>query len=236
MILRLPYLAATKGDIVMVEQEADQIRKQMANTRCSLSEKLDMLEQRVVDTVHGATHAVNDTVETVKESVRDSVHSMQTNLDPVRQADRHPWTMFAVSLGAGYAMGKVLEGGLTAPRAAVIDQPASWPHPSPSAEASTHAPTRNGASSSFVQNFVKPLEPDFRRLKEMGIGLLFGVVRDFLHDAAPEPIRERVHEVVDDVTRRMGGEPVKGPILDSLRSNPKESFDSCCSRERRPGS
>ena len=30
----------------MVEQEADQIRKQMANTRCSLSEKLDMLEGR----------------------------------------------------------------------------------------------------------------------------------------------------------------------------------------------
>ncbi len=221
----------------MVEQEADQIRKQMANTRCSLSEKLDMLERRVVDTVEGATHAVTDTVETVKESVRDSVHSVQTNLDPIRQADRHPWTTFAICLGAGYAAGKVLEGGLMSPRATVIDQPASWPHPSPSSEASSHASHHNGngAASSFVQNIVKPLEPDFRRLKEMGIGLLFGVVRDFLHDVAPEPIRERVHEVVDDVTRRMGGEPVKGPILESLRTKPAEPYDSSCSRERRPG-
>jgi hypothetical protein len=217
----------------MVEQEADLIRKQMAHTRCSLTEKMDLLERRVVDTVQGATHAVTDTVETVKESVRDSVHSMQTNLDPIRQADRHPWTMFAVSLGAGYAIGKVLEGGL-APRSTVIDQPAPWPHPSPASESSSHEAPHNGATSSFVQNIVKPLEPDIRRLKEMGIGMLFGVVRDLLHDVAPEPMRDRLHEVVDDVTRRMGGEPVKGSILDSFRMHSQDKFDSTCSRERRP--
>jgi len=217
----------------MVEQEADQIRKQMAHTRCSLTEKMDLLERRVVDTVQGATHAVTDTVETVKESVRDSVHSMQTNLDPIHQADRHPWTMFAVSLGAGYAIGKVLEGG-SAPRSTVIDQPAAWPHPSPATGASSHGAPHNGTASSFVQNIVKPLEPDFRRLKEIGIGMLFGVVRDFLHDVAPEPMRERLHEVVDDVTRKMGGEPVKGSILDSLGMRSQDKFDSTCSRERRP--
>ncbi|CAN5339670.1 hypothetical protein BH10PLA2_BH10PLA2_36390 [soil metagenome] len=217
----------------MVEQDADQIRKQMANTRCSISEKLDLLERRVVDTVEGATHAVNDTVETVRDTVRDSVHSMQTNLDPIRQADRHPWTTFAVCLGAGYAVGKVLEGGLM-PRSAVIDQPKSWPHPSPSTEAASHATHQNGAPSAFVRNFIQPLEPDMRRLKEMGIGMLFGVVRDFLHDVAPEPMRDRLHEVVDDVTRRMGGEPVKGPVLEGLRSGTKQGFESACSRERKP--
>ena len=217
----------------MVEQDSDLIRKQMANTRCSISEKLDMLERRVVDTVQGATHAVNDTVDTVRDSVRDSVHSIQTNLDPIRQADRNPWTTFAVCLGAGYVAGRVLEGG-PAPRATVIDQPASWPHPSPSSEAASHASQANGKASSFVQSLVKPLEPDLRRLKEMGIGMLFGVVRDFLHDVAPEPMRERLHEVVDDVTRRMGGEPVKGSILESLRTGSREYVDSSCSRERRP--
>jgi len=218
----------------MVEQEADQIRKQMANTRCSISEKLDLLERRVVDTVEGATHAVSDTVETVRDSVRDSVQSMQANLDPVRQANRHPWTTFAVCMGAGYAVGKVLEGGL-APRSAVIDQPASWPHPSPSAEAASHAShPNNGATSAFMRNVVQPLEPDLRRLKEMGIGMLFGVVRDFLHDVAPQPIRDRLHEVVDDVTRRMGGEPVKGSVLEGLRSGTKSDSESACSRERRP--
>jgi hypothetical protein len=217
----------------MVEADADVIRKQMANTRCSISEKLELLERRVVDTVEGATHAVNDTVDSVKESVRESVHSLQTNLDPIRQTDRHPWTMFAVCMGAGYAAGRVIEGGLSS-RPAIIDQPASWPNPSPASEAAHHN-GHSGGSSSFLDKIVKPLEPDFRRLKEMGIGMLFGVVRDFLQDVAPEPIRERVHEVVDDVTRRMGGEPIKGSILESLKSRSGDPFDSACSRERRPG-
>jgi hypothetical protein len=219
----------------MVEQDTDQIRKQMANTRCSISEKLDLLERRVVDTVEGATHAVSDTVETVRDSVRESVQSMQTNLDPIRQADRHPWTTFAVCLGAGYAVGKVLEGGMLS-KSNVIDQPASWPHPSPSTEAAAHSSSHNGkgTASSFVRNFVQPLEPDLHRLKAMGIGMLFGVVRDFLHDVAPEPVRERLHEVVDDVTRRMGGEPVQGSVLEGLRSGSRDRFDSAASRERRP--
>lgn len=217
----------------MVEQ-TQQIRKQMANTRCSISEKLDLLERRVVDTVEGATNAVNDTVDTVKTSLRDSVHSIQSGLDPVRQADQHPWTTFAVCLGAGYAAGRLLEGRAE-PRSAVIDQPAAWPHPSPSAEAANHAAHRQGAASAFMRNIVEPLEPDLRRLKQMGIGMLFGIVRDFLHEVAPEPVRERVNEVADDVTRRMGGEPVKGRVLEGLDLGAKDRFDSACSRERRPG-
>jgi hypothetical protein len=214
-------------------EQMELIRKQMADTRCSLAEKLDLLERRVVDTVNGATDAVTDTVETVKDSVRDSVHSLQSGLDPIHQADLHPWTTLAVSMGAGYALGRLIEGR-PGPKSAIIDQPAAWPHPSPSAEAANHAAHRPGSTSSFMRNIVEPLEPDLRKLKGMGIGLLFGVVRDFLHDAAPEQVRARVNEVVDDVTRRMGGEPVQGPVLDSLNLGARDRGDSACSRERRP--
>jgi len=214
-------------------EQAELIRKQMANTRCSISEKLDLLERRVVNTVEGASNAVNDTVETVKQSVRESVHSLQSGLDPIHQADRHPWTTFTVCLGACYAVGRLLEDR-PGPRSAVIDHPAAWPHPSPSKETSSHGGARPGAASTFVRNIVEPLEPDLHKLKQMGIGMLFGVVRDFLHEVAPEPIRTRVNEVVDDVTRRMGGEPVQGPILESLNLGTRDRFESACSREQRP--
>ena len=196
-------------------QETEAIRQQMASTRCSISEKLDLLERRVVGTVEDATAAVTDTVETVKESVRDSVHSVQMSLDPIRQADRHPWTTFAVTLGVGYAAGRLLEGG-PAGRPVVIDQPAAWPHPS----ASPHelASGRNGRrpakAPGWARQALEPLEPEIRKLKELGVGMLFGLVRDFLHEAAPESLRTHLTEIVDDVTRKAGGEPVQGPVLE----------------------
>ncbi|HEV8058915.1 MAG TPA: hypothetical protein VGP68_03530 [Gemmataceae bacterium] len=218
-------------------QETNAIRQQMASTRCSISEKLDLLERRVVATVEGATTAVADTVETVKESVRDSVHSVQMSLDPIRQADRHPWTTFAVSLGAGYAAGRLLEGG-PAGRPVVIDQPSAWPRPnaSPHELAAGKNGRRQEQASAWVRHVIEPLEPEIRKLKELGVGMLFGLVRDFLHEAAPESLRTRLTEIVDDVTRKAGGEPVQGPVLEGAFSHPseKENAYSACSRERRP--
>ena len=220
-----------------MSNEAYLLREQMANTRCSISDKLDLLERRVVNTVNGATDAVADTVETVKESVRDSVHNIQTNLDPIRQADRHPLTMLAVSVGAGYAAGMLLEGAVGG-RPPVIDQPAAWPRPaaSPHELVSTRTAHRAESGPSWAQKIVEPLEPEIRRLKELGVGMLFGLVRDFLHEAAPEALRARLTEVADDVTRKMGGQPVQGPVIEGLFSHnsARDPVDSACSRQRRP--
>jgi len=218
-------------------QDTNQIREQMANTRCSISEKLDLLERRVISTVEGATNAVTDTVETVKESVRESVHSVQTSLDPIRQVERNPWVTVAVSFGAGYAAGKLLEGHHGAAPSMVIDQPPAWPHPNTSTHdmATNHGNHRTGSHGSMMRQLIEPLEPEIRRLKGLGIGMLCGLVRDFLHEAAPESMRSRLTEVADDMTRKMGGEPVKGPVFENaFASHRAESFDSACSRERRP--
>jgi hypothetical protein len=207
----------------------------MADTRCSISEKLDLLERRVMNTVEGATHAVADTVETMKETVRESVHSVQASLDPIGQAERNPWATFAVSVGAGYAAGKLLEGNHAAP-SMVIDQPPAWPHPSTSTHelAASHG-RRPESHHARLRHMIEPLEPEIRKLRELGVGMLFGLVRDFLHEAAPASLRSRLTEVVDDVTRKMGGEPVKGPIFENaFAPRPESRIDSACSRERRP--
>ena len=220
-----------------MSHEAYLLREQMANTRCSISDKLDLLERRVVNTVTDTTDAVADTVETVKESVRESVHNIQTNLDPIRQADRHPLTMLAVSVGAGYAAGMLLEGAAGG-RSQVIDQPAAWPRPSASPHelVANRGAHRAESGPSWTQKIVEPLEPEIRRLKELGVGMLFGLVRDFLHEAAPEGVRARLTEVADDMTRKMGGQPIQGPVIEGLfsHSSAQDHIDSACSRERRP--
>lgn len=53
------------------------IEQQMEETRQSLTEKVSLLENQVVDTVKTTTQAVQDTVESVKSAVQDTVDAVK---------------------------------------------------------------------------------------------------------------------------------------------------------------
>src|SRR5262249_39060989 len=59
-----------------MEDETEVIRHQMTETRTSLSEKLDKLEDTVLGTVQDTTSSVVETVQSVKEAVEDTVSSV----------------------------------------------------------------------------------------------------------------------------------------------------------------
>lgn len=102
------------------------IRQQMEETRTSLTEKLETLENKVAGTVEEATCAVSETVEaiketvqetvaTVKDSVRDTVSTVKDSVeggvttvkgwfDLPAHFEEHPWIMFGGSVAAGYLM------------------------------------------------------------------------------------------------------------------------------------
>jgi ElaB/YqjD/DUF883 family membrane-anchored ribosome-binding protein len=91
----------------------------MEATRADLTEKLETLENKIVETVQGAREAVHETVQTVKESVQSSVdtvkdtvsssvETVKETLDVRRQVDRHPWAMFGGSVALGFAAGLLL--------------------------------------------------------------------------------------------------------------------------------
>jgi len=106
----------------------------MEETRAALSDKLETLEQRVVDTVSGTTAAVSETVENVKEAVQDTVGtvketfhetvgtvketfqegvaSVRNAFDLSRQMESHPWLFLAGSVAVGYCAGCLLEESL----------------------------------------------------------------------------------------------------------------------------
>jgi ElaB/YqjD/DUF883 family membrane-anchored ribosome-binding protein len=91
----------------------------MAAQRAALDEKLDCLENRIVQTVDSAREAVAETVqtvkeavqssvETVKEAVQSSVEAVKETFDVPRHVQRHPWAMFGGSVALGFAAGYIL--------------------------------------------------------------------------------------------------------------------------------
>jgi len=60
-------------------------------------------------------------------------------------------------------------------------------------------------------------------LKGMAIGALGGMLRDFVVPQVPEALREKAHEVIDNVTSKLGGEPVKGPLFGDETHEEKEA-------------
>jgi hypothetical protein len=225
----------------------------MAAQRASLDQKLDRLENRIVQTVDGAREAVAETVQTVKdtvqssvESVRGAVHSsveaVKDTLDVPAQVQRNPWAMFGGSVALGFAAGCVLNhakrpsrelgsGAFYGREAGYASRPAtgSWPserQPSdwaaerrPISEAGTAAsgeslrPSTQGHAS-WLNELSRTFAPELQKLKGMAIGAVMGVVRDLANQAVAEPLRPQVSELLNNVTTKLGGEPMEGHMLD----------------------
>lgn len=122
----------------MPHENTEVIKEQMADTRHSLSAKLETLEDKVVQTVQEATNAVSGTVESVKEAVGNTVESvkdvvgrtvgsvrsavdstvrtmdatvknMQESVDVPLQVQRHPWLMFGGAVATGFVLERLCE-------------------------------------------------------------------------------------------------------------------------------
>jgi ElaB/YqjD/DUF883 family membrane-anchored ribosome-binding protein len=93
-------------------------RADMDDTRAALSEKLGTLEQRMVDTVHGAADAVVQTVDNVKAAVHDTVENVKHTFDVRQLVDRHPWAMVGGAIAVGFVASYLLVRRGTAQRVA----------------------------------------------------------------------------------------------------------------------
>lgn len=248
------------------EPEPEVIRRQMAAQRASLDQKLDRLENRIVQTVDGAREAVAETVQTVKdtvqssaatvkesvqssvESVRETVHSsveaVKDSLDVPAHVDRHPWAMFGGSVALGFAAGCVLNhatrsgrrlgsgafygGGagyasrLESGNWSAERQTSDWSSERrPISEAGTAATGETLRSStqgrpSWLDQLTQTFAPEIQKLKGMAIGAVMSVVRDLANQAVAEPLRPQVSELLNNVTTKLGGQPMEGHMLDDF--------------------
>jgi ElaB/YqjD/DUF883 family membrane-anchored ribosome-binding protein len=136
-----------------MQQDIDDACHAIEDTRAAMSEKLDILEERVRETVEGAQSSVEDIVEnvknmvdttveavkqgvegaqstvdeiveTVKGTVGDTVETVKRTLDVQYQVDQHPWLMVGGATLAGYLLGS-WGGGSTSPAFSTNDSASS---------------------------------------------------------------------------------------------------------------
>jgi len=217
-------------------EEPDVIRHQIDQTRESLTEKLETLEGQVKsavgtvtdtiqtvrttveDTVESLKSGVSDTVETVKSSVSDTVDSVKETFDVSGQVERNPWAALGVSFAAGVAAGYLTGGVRGLGRATgsgirgieeVVPGYQQFRPTEPAGQSVRGTPQQ----PSLVSSLLEPFAGEIEKVKRTAIGALIGIGRDFLKDALPGSLSGNVSEIMDNMARHMGGEPVPGPVL-----------------------
>jgi ElaB/YqjD/DUF883 family membrane-anchored ribosome-binding protein len=195
-----------------VDNELEVIRNQMESTRSNLADKLEALEGELRGTVEGATNAVANTVETVqetvenvKESVKETVETVRETLDVRKHVERHPWAMFggAVLLGC-------IAGGLLGRRRSRKTEPTPAPAFTPQAQPENGY--RNGYSKKekpAQEEEPGPLASGLQAIKGLALGTLMGTLRDVLVQAVPTNLANDLAGVVDNMTTRLGGKPLR---------------------------
>jgi ElaB/YqjD/DUF883 family membrane-anchored ribosome-binding protein len=223
-----------------MDNEPEVTRAQMDETRNALSDKLEMLENQVVNAVRGATKAVAKTVKNVTDSVQETVGSVKDSLDLPLQVKRHPWGMVGGSIALGYLGGYLLaRSGSGRPRANGRIRPAPPDTPRISRQANSvvqrHRSVEQASEKKAVQEVASgpsdagwlsavnnQFGPELTQLKGLAIGTVLSVVRDLIIQSVSEPMKAELGDVMDRITVKLGGEPFQGPVLK----------EGCCSKAK----
>ncbi|WP_447984470.1 DUF883 family protein [Nitrospira sp. Nam74] len=81
--------------------------KHILETRNAISQKIEMLERRIQETVEGTRSAVEEMVDRVKDVADDFVDRTKQTFDPTYQVHQHPWAMVGGAILVGYVLGIV---------------------------------------------------------------------------------------------------------------------------------
>jgi hypothetical protein len=200
-----------------MDDSPEVIRHQMEETRAALSDKLETLEQQVVDTVHEARVAVTETVTNVKDAVHDTVESVKETFDIQRQMQHHPWAILGGSIALGFIGARLFDSlasqapahngsnGHNGVNGMDYRHQASAPMP-------VSAPPESNGEHSLFGSF----EPEIHRLKGLAVGAALGVFREMISGSIPEPLKPQVAEIMNGITVKLGGEPVRGDLLKTV--------------------
>lgn len=200
-----------------MDTETEVIREQIEQTRGALQEKIEALEQQVQDTVQGAADAaaetvqtVKQTVEAVKESVQETTASIRQSLDLAKHVREHPCLMFFGAMGLGFAGTRLLLNNGPAQSFAPPPDPAP---PRPFATQGHRNGKSHPSQPGFLGRIGEHYHEELSKLEGLAIGAVAAIGRELVISAVAPTMAQQINEIVDGITRKLGGTPIQGPLL-----------------------
>ena len=207
-----------------MDQTDDRIEqdiKDILKTRVAISDKLEMLEQRVEEKMERSRMAVRDLVDHTAEVVDGMMDKTKQTLDPLHQFNQRPWLMLGGAIMLGYIAGLVeakmrstgvypyytpdTEGASVMPPGSKEERgaPAEGVYPYYPTEQGRRSGARGGAMApqmSILQDVSDGLMEEFDHIKA-------GVIeagRVFLREMSTTIIPSLLHSLGDKVMKSAG--------------------------------
>jgi ElaB/YqjD/DUF883 family membrane-anchored ribosome-binding protein len=215
-----------------MDPEPHVIRQEINETRQSLTEKLETLENQAMGTVQKAHDTVQDTINTVKSSVTETVDTVKSTVagtvDSVKrtfdidhQVQERPFVCAGLTFAAGAIAGAIIKGARHHPVHTNGGFHASFAESQRSLSSiSAHEPQpynnlvpESAASFSSDHERKRDLNhglfsPELEKVKELALGTVMGVVRDLAKDSLPSAYGPHIDEVMNSATIKLGGLPL----------------------------
>jgi len=214
-----------------VDNELEVIRGQMEEKRASLSDKLDALEGRVLETVHDATSVVtntvrdvSETVDKVTENIQEAVQSVKETLNVSEKIRQNPWLAVGGAFAGGF-VGALLLGSSSRKRD--FSRQTHGPHetngtPFERAQAPVKAPAKSETSSAPTSLLGSAVTEALKTLEGMAVGTLVGVVSQVVGDMLPTSLKEDADKLFSELNAHLGGKELYKLDLSPGQSNPTE--------------
>src|SRR5262249_20153139 len=68
---------------------------------------------------------------------------------------------------------------------------------------------------SWFAEISEKFHPEIEELKSLAIGTGLAIIRDLVTDSVPSEVSPKLTEVIDHITAKAGGYPIRGSILES---------------------
>lgn len=188
------------------EKSPDEIERDMADTRESITEKVAALETQVKgnieavtgtvtavkDAIAAAPAAVSDTVKQTVAAVKDSVRETVQRLDFTDCVRRNPWSALGTTTAAGFLTGYFLLGGRSRPSApggtAFVPQAAAAQSGEPS--------FLNGLFGDLFSTVGK----EVRDIAEKAFTSAVSTLKQNVGTVVPQMVDQAIHNVTEPVT------------------------------------
>jgi ElaB/YqjD/DUF883 family membrane-anchored ribosome-binding protein len=225
----------TRSDLTdKLQTLEEQVRGTVLGATEKMEETIEQVTSSVQETVEQVRSTVGDTVESARSAVSNTVEGVRQTFDLGYQVRVRPWTMVCGSLCAGLLAGALVGrqtrgrnfrrfasdtvrdvGESLSSATSAARQYATGSRPAGEAPAAEQGP-------GFLSQLFHQFEPELESVKEMAIGYAVGMLRDMVKEAVPA-LRDKIEEVMNRATTKIGGEPVRGPVLQP--SGEEQRFD-----------